>query len=227
MAENRIPLAPSVKMRRLRAKAVPVVMFLATSAATLWLWMEQGGAVQSIGEVASPKVNITSPGTGLVIALPKDASSFWSVYDRVAAGDVIAKLEIESGEATEIVELTAPISGTIVDVPCWPGQTVLPGQLLVTIAADEAQHVLSYLPEGSRLEVKPGMRVTLRGRGPAGGRATSEVEQIGALVEQVPRHQRANVTMPQWGAPVRIKTPGDLSLQPGALVDVIFHAQEL
>jgi multidrug resistance efflux pump len=223
MSEKRIPLARSVRMRRLRARAIPIATFLVTSAATLWLWSERGGGVQSIGEVASPKVNVTSPGSGLVLALPNETNGNWSVYDRVDAGDVIARIEMTSAESIKTVDVLAPVSGTLVDVSCWPGQAVIPGQLIATIAADEAQHVVSYVPEETWLEVRPGMRVTLRGRGPRAQFATSEIEQVGKHVQQVPRHQRANVTMPQWGAPVRIKMPNDLALQPGALVDVIFH----
>jgi len=121
MSEKRIPLARSVRMRRLRARAIPIATFLVTSAATLWLWGERGGNVQSIGEVASPKVNITSPGSGLVLALPNESNGNWTVYDRVDAGDIIARIEMISAESTKTVDVLAPVSGTIVDLTFWPG----------------------------------------------------------------------------------------------------------
>jgi multidrug resistance efflux pump len=179
--------------------------------------------VQSIGEVASPKVNVTSPATGIVLALPHETNGNWSVLDRVDAGDVIARIAIEGDEAAKTVDVLAPVSGTILAVTCWPGQTVIPGQLIATIAVDRAQHVVSYVPEESRFEVRPGMRVTMVGRVAGSPRVSSEVEQVGKVVQQVPRHQRTHATMPQWGAPVRIKMPNELALKPGSLVDVIFH----
>jgi pyruvate/2-oxoglutarate dehydrogenase complex dihydrolipoamide acyltransferase (E2) component len=189
----------------------------------LWLWHERSGGLQSIGEVASPKVNITSPAAGVVLAIPNEANGNWSVFDRVDAGDVIAKIELQTAEATETIDVVAPVSGTIVDMTCWPGQAVIPGQIIATIVADRAEHVLSYVPEDSRLEIRPGMKVTLHGRSAGAPRIDTEVQQVGKQILQVPRHQRSSVTMPQWGAPVRIKIPNDASLQPGMLVDVLFH----
>ena len=115
------------------------------------------------------------------------------------AGDVIARIEEQPPEAGKTVEIQAPISGTLVAMRCWPGQTVIPGELIATIAADHGQHIVGYIPEESSLAAKPGMRVTLRTRTAGGQRMTSEVEEVGQQIEQIPRHQRTSSTMPQWG----------------------------
>lgn len=223
MTDKRIPLAPSVRWRRIRARVIPMATFGLASIATLWLWQERSGGVQSIGEVTSPKVSVTSPATGLVLTMANQTNGNWSAYDRIEAGDVLARIGVDGSEPEKTVDVVAPISGTLVDISCWPGQTVIPGQLIATIASAEAEHVVSYVPEETRLQVRPGMKVTLRSRAAGSPSIASEIEQVGVSIEQVPRHQRASATMPQWGAPVRIKMPNEHSLQPGALVDVLIH----
>lgn len=223
IAEKRIPLARSARWRRIRSSAVPMVTFGLTSIATLWLWQGRGGGVQSIGEVASPKVNVTSPATGFVLSTSNQTNRNWSAWDRIEQGDVIARIEVDSAIPAKTVNVVAPISGTLLDVNCWPGQTVVPGQSIATIASSEVEHVISYVPEGAGMQLTRGMKVTLRARSAGAPRIESEVEQVGGSIEQVPRHQRASATMPEWGAPVRIKVPHAHSLQPGALVDVFIH----
>jgi pyruvate/2-oxoglutarate dehydrogenase complex dihydrolipoamide acyltransferase (E2) component len=228
MSDKRIRLARSVRWRRIRSRMIPMATFGLASLATFWLLQQRGGTVQSIGEVASPKVNVTSPATGLVVTMANRTNRNWSAWDRIEIGDVIARIEVDAvsvgSESTKkTVDVVAPISGTLVDVTCWPGQTVVPGQLIATIASHDAGHVVSFVPEGTRAQVRPGMKVTLRGRTAGSPRIESEIEQVGGSIEQVPRHQRATATMPEWGAPVRIKVPNDQTLQPGALVDVLIH----
>jgi multidrug resistance efflux pump len=122
-----------------------------------------------------------------------------------------------------MIEIPAPISGTLVTIRCWPGQTVVPGELIATIAADVGQHILGYIPEDSTLSARRGMRVTLRSRAAGALSMTSEVEAVGAQIERIPLHQRTSTTMAQWGTPVRIKVPNEALLRPGSLVDVSFE----
>ena len=125
---------------------------------------------------------------------------------------------------TGLLEIPAPISGTLVNVYCWPGQIVHPGGLIATIAADHGQHIVGYIPESSTVEPKVGMQVTLRARVARSPRIRSVIEEVGKQIEQVPGHQRAIANIPQWGLPVRIKMPADASLRPGSLVDIVFHS---
>lgn len=323
--ENRIPVSRAVRLRRIRNQGLPVLAFVVATIASGWLWQSQGGMVQSVGEVDSPRVDITSPTAALVISLPHQARGQWLIYDRVQAGDVIARIEDQQLEnskkllqqevaklldqvtlaadtggdaaATEAIggawkfekaqllaldnqlspefqvapdenrdpvsqppelpatvsatsrdalvrvrearhgielraneilrsakalELKSPIGGTLVAVHCWPGQTVPTGGRIATIAADYGSHIVSYIPEGSPLTARPGMQVSLRTRAAGAQRLTSQVEQVGRRVEQIPNHQIAASKTPMWGTPVRIKMPVEGLLQPGALVDVVF-----
>ena len=226
MQEKRVPMAWSVRWRRIRSQGLPLAIFLVSVVASGILWRERGVGVQSVGEVSSPKVNVTSPTTGRIVALPNQTSGQWSVYDRIQAGDIVARIEEHSGDTEKTVEIQAPISGTLVAINCSPGQTVMPGQLIATIAADHGRHIVGYIPEESSISARPGMRVTLRSRAVGSPRLESEVEEVGAHIERVPRHQRSSVTLPQWGTPVRIKVPSETALKPGALVDVLFENSE-
>jgi multidrug resistance efflux pump len=124
---------------------------------------------------------------------------------------------------TKSLEIRAPISGTLVAVHCWPGQTLQPGGMIATIAADHGRHIVSYLPEESSIVPEAGMQVTVLSRTNRSWQATCEIEQVGRQIEAVPVHQWPAAALPQWGLPVRIALPGDTTLRPGALVDVVFH----
>jgi multidrug resistance efflux pump len=331
--ENRIPISRTVRWRRIRYRAIPVLSFLVALVASSWLWRNYGGTIQGVGAVDAPRVDVSSPTAGLVISLPHQSRGQWLIYDHVQAGEVIARIEDqqlensknllqqelmklldevtlqaeaagEGGDAAakeairgawqfektrllsldeqlspelqvasganrdpvspppelrstvsaasrdalariretrhrlelranqinrsaKDLELTSPISGTLVALHRWPGQTVPPGGRIATIAADYGRHIVSYIPEGSPLVARPGMQVTLRARAAGARRLTSEVEQVGRRVERIPGHQVAAAKSQMWGTPVRIKMLSDALLQPGALVDVVYSSSSV
>jgi multidrug resistance efflux pump len=220
----RIPRSPAVKWRRLRAQTVPVLVFFAAAGTCAWLWSEVGGTVSAVAKVEAPRVDVASPAAATVVALPNQAGGQWSLYEHVRAGEVIAVLEDQAQTPAKVIEVRAPISGTLIGVHCWPGQTVIPGGPIASIAADYGRNLVAYLPEESPIDVQPGTRVTLRPRIASGRTYTSEVDLVARQVEPLPRHQWTIPTVPQWGIPVRIKMPDDAMLAPGSLVDLQFRA---
>ena len=219
----RISRSPAVQWRRIRAQMVPILVFVAATATCAWLWSEVGGTISAVGKVESPRVDITSPAAATVLELPNQSGGQWSLYEHVRAGEVIAILEDQHQSPPKTIEVRAPISGTLVGVYCWPGQTVIPGGPIATIAADYGRHLMGYLPEESMVAAAPGMRVSVRPRTSLGTTYESEVEIVAKQVEPLPRHQWSIPTVPQWGVPVRIKMPADAMLAPGSLVDLRFH----
>jgi multidrug resistance efflux pump len=323
--QKRIPLAPSARWRRIRLQVIPVVCFAAAVLVSGWLWQRRGAAVHSLGQVDAPRIDVTSPATGLVVSLHDHMGGQWSLYDSVRAGDVLARfddrplqadrelllheveqlvsqierlepaanlsadvraaidqakqqellrlaaleqqltsapgivpdgsndlaaaelpdavpeetrnvfsqfietrrgLELRGKEMrlrSELLEIRSPISGTIVAVHCWPGQTVSQGGLIATVAADHGRHIVSYLPEDSSLVPEPGMRVTIRSRWVGSLNVPSEVEQVGRQIEGIPARYLLSPTAGQRGLPVRIRLPAEVTLLPGSMVDVVYH----
>jgi multidrug resistance efflux pump len=122
--------------------------------------------------------------------------------------------------------IRAPITGTLVDVFCSPGQRLPAGAPIATLAADYGTSIVSYLPEATRFEPLPGMRVTLRTRASGAKAVDSEIEEVGRQIEPVPTSLATNPAIPERGLPIRIALPTEADLQPGVLVDIIYHANE-
>jgi multidrug resistance efflux pump len=122
--------------------------------------------------------------------------------------------------------IRAPITGTLVDVFCSPGQRLHAGAPIATLAADYGSSIVSYLPEATRFEPLPGMRVTLRTRAVGAKAVDSEIEEVGRQIEPIPTSLAPNPAIPERGLPIRIALPAQTDLQPGVLVDIIYHANE-
>ncbi len=133
----------------------------------------------------------------------------------------IRALQLRNQADTLLVR--APISGTLVDVFCSPGQRLHAGAPIATLAADHGSFIVSYLPEATRFEPLPGMKVTLRSRAIGAQAVESEIEEVGRQIETMPTSLATNPAIPERGLPIRITLPTEIDLQPGVLVDVIYH----
>jgi multidrug resistance efflux pump len=325
---DRVPVARTVRMRRLRLRALPVLCFVASIAAWMALWNTQAQSVNGIGRVSTLRIDIMSPASGLIARMPHNTRLQWSLFDHVRENDVIAEYDdsewvagkaqfnhdaatlerefaawrefnakdLPEAVATQLAQLQqseidsikqlveqveqgaeaqrvatveslepptlpnevspaarehftelrnerqllairalqlrnqadtllvrAPISGTLVDVFCSPGQRLHAGAPIATLAADHGSHIVSYLPEATRLEPFPGMRVTIRSRNVGAAAVETEIEEVGRQIETMPTSLASNPTMPEKGVPIRIALPAEVNLQPGALVDIIYH----
>jgi multidrug resistance efflux pump len=195
------------------------------------VWRYERSRLMSLDEQFSSEVQVTAGGDAAT--QPPELGSTAPAASRDALARIRENrrgLELRANElrlTAKALELKAPISGTLVALHRWPGQTVPPGGRIATIAADYGRHIVSYIPEGSPLVARPGMQVTLRTRAAGAPRITSEVEQVGRRVERIPSHQIAASKSPMWGTPVRIKMPSEALLQPGALVDVTFNTSSI
>ncbi len=325
---GKVPLARSVRLRRLRVGALPVLCLLVSIGAWLALWRSQAQSVHGVGRVSTLRIDIMSPASGLIVRMPHHTGLQWSLFDHVREGDVIAEYDdgewlagkkqfehdatslqrelttwrsyftkdatpalqdqirqlatqetdhlqalaeqvrlgaegsrVTSTESLEqqtlpselsaaarehftdlrnerqllairalqlrnqadALQVRAPISGTLVDMFCSPGQRLHAGAPIATLAADHGSYIVSYLPEATRLEPLPGMRVTLRSRALGAMAVDSEIEEVGRQIESIPISLATNPTVPERGLPIRIALPAEIDLQPGVLVDVIYH----
>ena len=329
---ERVPVARSVRLRRLRVKALPVACLLASAIAWLALWQSHSESIRGIGRVSTLRIDITSPASGLIARMPHNTRLQWSLFDHVREGDVIAEYDssewlagkqqfeydaaaldrelvtwqeyysrdvsekladqlkkmqqdesaaivrlneqVQQGAAAERVadvdsleapsfpgELSAsarehftelrndryllairriqlrnqadtlfvraPISGTLVDVFCSPGQRLHAGAPIATLAADHGSYIVSYLPEATRFEPLPGMKVTLRSRTGGTKPIESEIEEVGRQIETIPSSLAVNPSFTERGLPIRIALPLEIDMQPEALVEVVYHAANL
>jgi multidrug resistance efflux pump len=139
------------------------------------------------------------------------------------------------GARVQAMELRSPIAGTICALYRRPGQAVRTGDVIMTVASEDAQYVVSYLRPEQRVALRPGMAVDLRPRAPAAKPLPAVIDRVGPQVELIPPHQLRDPNRPEWGLPVRImvpKQPGNLAvpmdlrqwnLRPGELIDVTFR----
>jgi multidrug resistance efflux pump len=127
----------------------------------------------------------------------------------------------------DALELTSPLTGTIAAVYRWPGQNVRAGEPIMTIAATGSRYIVSYVRQEVRFRPEPGMSVDIRLRLAGAQTHTTQVERVGPQVELVPEHQRRDPRLLEWGLPVRIAVPADLTIRPGELVDVYYRSSLL
>lgn len=124
------------------------------------------------------------------------------------------------------LEIRAPMAGVIAAIHRWPGQTVRQGEPIVTIAAGESRYIVSYIRQEQQLHPEVGAGVEIRPRriGSAPWRAV--IDKVGPQVELIPEHQRRDPKLLEWGRPIRILLPRELSAVPGELFDVRFQPAE-
>lgn len=90
MSQRRIKIPWSLRYRRARDRFVPIVAFIACAALTIWLWDRHTATLIIVGEVEQVRVDLASPGDGVLVQLPGNALDR---FDSVAAGQVIARLD--------------------------------------------------------------------------------------------------------------------------------------
>jgi multidrug resistance efflux pump len=142
---------------------------------------------------------------------------------------VRAAIEVQEARIRELeiqvksLEIRSPIEGTIAAIVRWPGQSVRAGDPIVTIAAEQAPYIVSYVRQQQRFQPTVGTPVDVRLRSNASVALEGYVDRVGPQVELIPQHQLRDPRVPEWGLPVRIVLAGQGELRPGELVDVKFR----
>jgi multidrug resistance efflux pump len=128
----------------------------------------------------------------------------------------IEELEVERRSLV----LRSPVDGSVQLILASPGQAVVPGEPLLTIADVVATEVLAYLPEqaGNVPEVQDVALVAKQGS--PGGTVEGLVDRIGPAVEQMPQRLWRDPAVPEYGRPVAVRGVSRLGLIPGQQVTV-------
>lgn len=116
--------------------------------------------------------------------------------------------------------LKSPIDGMVNLVQKGPGETVLAGEPILTIAELRPSQIIAYVDENQISHVKERMVVRLIKNDNPGQIVNSQVVSLGPNVELMPERLWRNPNIQQWGRAVVIKSPPDLKLLPGQTVGI-------
>jgi HlyD family secretion protein len=155
---------------------------------------------------------------------PTNTAGIGNVSDepmRAAIAAQEAQLRLTEAELSP-VQLRAPIDGTVTAVFFRSGESVTPGQPIVTIAADVPLRIVGYLRQPLGIEPKPGDTVLVRTRGGQRASGTAQILEIGAQLDLLPLSMQSSIKLAEMemALPVNISLPNGLFLRPGELVDI-------
>jgi multidrug resistance efflux pump len=143
------------------------------------------------------------------------------------AQDVIRKAKIvlqrkmeELQARREKLVLRAPCDGYISQIPSRPGEAVMQGAEILSIAEKDTRVIIAYADEGVVGELATGKEVEIVKDSEPEQIAWSQITYIGPAVEQLPQRLWRNPNFPQWGRPMLIDIPPGMKLIPGELVGI-------
>jgi len=140
---------------------------------------------------------------------------------RVAIAAQEAKLRLTEAELSPIT-LRAPLDGMVDIIYHHPGEAVIAGEPIFSIAPLHAVRIVGYLRAPIVEEPKPGSRVEVRTRGLNRQVGSAEVLDVGTQFEVIAPALQAPVRAAniELGLPISISMPSSLNVRPGELVDL-------
>ena len=131
-------------------------------------------------------------------------------------------VQIEALEPLQALKLTAPIAGVVSQIQHWPGEAVLAGEPILTIAEVKPTEIIAYAVEDQVNQIKKGMVVELvkQSEPKKIEIARSQIIYIGPIVEQLPPRLWRNPNIPEWGRPFLVKAPPQMKLIIGEVVGI-------
>jgi multidrug resistance efflux pump len=88
--QKRVPVPFWQRFRHFRYGVMPFISFALCVLATAWLWQRQAQQPQTVGAVEAVRIDLAAGSDGRLTAL---AHPQWTLFDRVDANDVIARLD--------------------------------------------------------------------------------------------------------------------------------------
>jgi multidrug resistance efflux pump len=135
-------------------------------------------------------------------------------------------IEAENGRLREIQSrreatvLRSPVTGQVSSILCRQGQTVVPGEPILTIADGTVTEILAYLGETDSERAQQNTPVLVASMSRPGKVAESFVVRLGPDVEMLPQRLWREPTTPEYGRAVVIAAVPGLDLTPGELLSV-------
>jgi len=169
--------------RAIIAPLVVVIVLLAAAAiAALYWYRGQNYVISNDAQVTAPMAPVVALGTGTLTQ--------WNVHvgESVTAGQTIGTLQLAGGAPTGVsttaagpvqVNITAPITGSVVDNAALAGEAVLPGTTLAYVANLSAPTITAYIRETEIRNVSAGEPVDVRLSAFPGSTFNGTVQQVG------------------------------------------------
>jgi len=128
--------------------------------------------------------------------------------------------QLNAIEQQRTLELTSPVDGIVSQLWRAPGEAVIAGEPILTIAVTQPTEVIGYAMQGQLERVRENMVVEVARISAPTQAATSRVTYVGPAVVQMPEQLWQNPTMPQYGRPFKVKLPPELAVIPGEVVGI-------
>lgn len=126
--------------------------------------------------------------------------------------------EIEARRQATV--LRSPITGQVSSITCRQGQTVVPGEPILTIADGLVTEILAYVDETDGRRARKNAPVLVASRRQPDKVAESIVIRLGPDVEMLPQRLWRSPATPEYGRAVVIAAVPGLELTPGELLTV-------
>jgi len=120
--------------------------------------------------------------------------------------------------------LLAPMDGFVSMVHRRAGESVLPGEPILTISGTRAEKIVAFLRQPVRVDTRAGMSIEIRSRSHQRGCAVGQILQVGGQMEPIlselmPLRTGGSVVV-EYGLPILVSVPPELGLIPGEIVDL-------
>lgn len=135
-------------------------------------------------------------------------------------------IEVENQRLREIqaqrkaTVLRSPAAGQVSSILCRNGQTVVPGEPILTVTDGSVSEILAYLDDTEAGRAKEKTPVVVASVSRPGRTAESFVVRVGPAVEMLPQRLWREPQTPEYGRAVVIAAVPGLDLAPGELLSV-------
>jgi multidrug resistance efflux pump len=139
-----------------------------------------------------------------------------------------AAIDVEAARLSELevtrhdLGLRSPVSGQVSQILCRQGQSVVPGEPILTVAERSVQEIVAYLHEFDVADVDVDTTVRVSSRFRPGTTAESVVIRVSPRVDQLPQRLWRDPRVADYGRAVIIAAVPSMRLTPGEVVDVKF-----
>lgn len=239
MNSDLVPIPPWRRWQEFRRRWLPALAFGAVTLVVVLLWRQNLALPVLVGQAEPEAAKVTSFHAGVLTELNVKR------FQKVERGDILGKVlvgpgAIEAGgprvarenaadaptppnPPQDGVILRAPMSGVVSAIHNHPGEAVVAGQPIISLAALTPSRIVGYLRAPNLEAAKVGTKVRIRSRELKRACGEAEVLQLGTQLEVVPPTLASPTrgATPELGLPVDISLPANLAIRPGELVDVI------